>query len=41
MSASPETASSSLNDWLAEELYQEYLNNRGAVDTAWTGLFED
>ncbi len=32
---------SSLNDWLAEELYQEYLNNRAAVDTAWKGMFDD
>ncbi|WP_031497260.1 multifunctional oxoglutarate decarboxylase/oxoglutarate dehydrogenase thiamine pyrophosphate-binding subunit/dihydrolipoyllysine-residue succinyltransferase subunit [Bryobacter aggregatus] len=32
--------SESINDWLAEELYQEYLNNRGAVDTAWKGVFD-
>ncbi len=36
-----DSSPSSLNDWLAEELYQEYLNNRAAVDNAWTGLFDD
>ena len=40
MSESPEAASASLNDWLAQELYQEYLNNRTAVDTAWKGVFD-
>jgi 2-oxoglutarate dehydrogenase E1 component len=34
-------SSASLNDWLAEELYQEYLNNRSAVDAAWKGMFDD
>jgi multifunctional 2-oxoglutarate metabolism enzyme len=36
-----ETQHGSVNDWLAEELYQEYLNNRSAVDAAWIGLFAD
>ncbi|MFN7542656.1 MAG: 2-oxo acid dehydrogenase subunit E2, partial [Acidobacteriota bacterium] len=40
MSDSREAASATLNDWLAEELYQEYLNNRSAVDTAWKGVFD-
>jgi len=41
MSDLREAASSTLNDWLAEELYQEYLNNRSAVDSAWKGMFEE
>ena len=40
MSEPREAASASLNDWLAQELYQEYLNNRTAVDTAWKGVFD-
>jgi multifunctional 2-oxoglutarate metabolism enzyme len=40
MSESRETASATLNDWLAQELYQEYLNNRTAVDAAWKGIFD-
>ncbi len=35
-----DSASASLNDWLAQELYQEYLNNRTAVDSAWKGIFD-
>jgi multifunctional 2-oxoglutarate metabolism enzyme len=38
---SDSASSASLNDWLAEELYQEYLNNRSAVDAAWKGMFDD
>jgi 2-oxoglutarate dehydrogenase E1 component len=34
------TLSANLNDWLAQELYQEYLNNRTAVDAAWKGVFD-
>jgi multifunctional 2-oxoglutarate metabolism enzyme len=41
MSDSREAASSTLNDWLAQELYQEYLNNKSAVDSAWKGIFDE
>jgi len=41
MSESREAAPASLNDWLAQELYQEYLNNRSAVDAAWKGMFDE
>ena len=41
MSESRDASSASINDWLAEELYQEYLNNHGAVDSAWKGMFDD
>jgi 2-oxoglutarate dehydrogenase E1 component len=30
----------SINSWLEEELYQEYLHNRGAVDESWKEVFE-
>jgi 2-oxoglutarate dehydrogenase E1 component len=40
-SSSATLPASSLNDWLAEELYQEYLNNRAAVDSAWKGMFDE
>src|SRR5690242_9331 len=29
-----------INSWLEEELYQEYLHNRGAVDESWKQVFE-
>lgn len=29
-----------INSWLEEELFQEYLHNRGAVDADWKGVFE-
>jgi 2-oxoglutarate dehydrogenase E1 component len=35
-----DSASVTLNDWLAQELYQEYLNNRTAVDAAWKNAFD-
>src|SRR3954466_1228767 len=30
----------SVNSWLEEELYQQYLHNRGAVDESWKEVFE-
>ena len=30
----------SINSWLEEELYQEYLHNHGAVDESWKEVFE-
>jgi 2-oxoglutarate dehydrogenase E1 component len=36
-----DSSSSTLNDWLAEELYAEYRNNQAAVDAAWKGMFPD
>ncbi len=29
-----------INSWLEDELYQQYLNNRKAVDDSWTEVFE-
>ena len=29
-----------INSWLEEELYQEYLHDRGAVDESWKQVFE-
>ncbi len=29
-----------INSWLEDELYQEYLHDRGAVDESWKHLFE-
>ena len=40
MSKTTEATPQSLNDWLAEELYQEYLSNRATVDEAWKGVFD-
>ena len=31
---------SGINSWLEEELYQQYLHDRGAVGEEWKGLFE-
>jgi len=30
-----------INSWLEDELYQQYLNDRTAVDESWKHLFED
>lgn len=30
----------SINSWLEEELYQQYLHDRGAVDDSWKHIFE-
>ncbi|MFN3324865.1 MAG: multifunctional oxoglutarate decarboxylase/oxoglutarate dehydrogenase thiamine pyrophosphate-binding subunit/dihydrolipoyllysine-residue succinyltransferase subunit [Bryobacteraceae bacterium] len=30
----------SINSWLEDELYQQYLHDRGAVDESWKHLFE-
>src|ERR1700682_587839 len=30
-----------INSWLEDELYQQYLHNRGTVDESWKHLFED
>ena len=30
-----------INSWLEDELYQQYLNDRSAVDESWKHLFED
>src|SRR5207248_1433171 len=30
-----------INDWLEEELYQQYLHDHGAVDESWKHVFED
>ncbi len=29
-----------INSWLEEELFQEYMHNRGSVDAEWKGVFE-
>ena len=29
------------NQWLVDELYQQYLNDPDSVDPAWHGFFED
>ena len=29
-----------INSWLEEELYQEFVNNRRAVDESWKQVFE-
>jgi multifunctional 2-oxoglutarate metabolism enzyme len=31
---------SGINSWLEDELYQQYLNDRGAVDESWKQVFE-
>src|SRR5438128_718708 len=30
-----------INSWLEDELYQQYLHDRGAVDETWKHLFEE
>src|SRR3989442_571516 len=30
-----------INSWLEDELYQQYLHDRGAVDESWRHMFED
>ena len=30
-----------VNSWLEDELYQQYLHDRGAVDESWKQVFED
>jgi multifunctional 2-oxoglutarate metabolism enzyme len=30
-----------INSWLEDELYQQYLHDRGAVDESWKHVFED
>jgi 2-oxoglutarate decarboxylase len=30
-----------INSWLEDELYQQYLHDRGAVDASWKQVFED
>jgi 2-oxoglutarate decarboxylase len=30
-----------INSWLEDELYQQYLNDRTAVDESWKHVFED
>ena len=30
-----------INGWLEDELYQQYLHDRGAVDESWKHVFED
>ncbi|HET8594985.1 MAG TPA: hypothetical protein VFM07_07035, partial [Intrasporangium sp.] len=29
------------NEWLVDELYQQYLSDRNSVDRAWWAFFED
>ena len=29
-----------INSWLEDELYQQYLHDRGAVDESWKRVFE-
>jgi multifunctional 2-oxoglutarate metabolism enzyme len=29
------------NEWLVDELYQKYLEDRSSVDRAWWQFFED
>ena len=29
------------NDWLVDELYQQYLTDKDSVDRAWWAFFED
>src|SRR5712691_6633535 len=36
----PESSPPSVNSWLEDELYQQYLNDRQAVDTTWKQIFE-
>ena len=30
-----------INSWLEDELYQQYLNDRSAVDESWKHVFEE
>src|SRR5689334_25393053 len=30
-----------INSWLEDELYQQYLHDRGAVDESWKHVFEE
>ena len=30
-----------INSWLEDELYQEYLHDRAAVDESWKHVFDD
>ncbi len=30
-----------VNSWLEDELYQQYLHDRGAVDESWKHVFEE
>jgi hypothetical protein len=30
----------SINSWLEEELYQQYVNNRAGVDESWKQVFD-
>ena len=36
----PENPAPSVNSWLEDELYQQYLHDRKAVDSGWTQVFE-
>jgi len=36
----PESSPPSVNSWLEDELYHQYLNDRQAVDTPWKQIFE-
>src|ERR1700693_1715902 len=36
----PESSPPSVNSWLEDELYHQYLNDRQAVDTTWKQIFE-
>ncbi|MCZ2148937.1 MAG: multifunctional oxoglutarate decarboxylase/oxoglutarate dehydrogenase thiamine pyrophosphate-binding subunit/dihydrolipoyllysine-residue succinyltransferase subunit [Bryobacterales bacterium] len=39
MSQEPE--SPTVNSWLEDELYQQYLHDRHTVDASWSGVFQD
>ena len=36
----PETLTPSVNSWLEDELYQQYLYDRKTVDPTWNKVFE-
>ncbi|NNU27842.1 multifunctional oxoglutarate decarboxylase/oxoglutarate dehydrogenase thiamine pyrophosphate-binding subunit/dihydrolipoyllysine-residue succinyltransferase subunit [Isoptericola sediminis] len=40
-SISAESASFGANEWLVDELYEQYLKDKNAVDPAWWDFFED
>ncbi|HEY6797996.1 MAG TPA: hypothetical protein VI248_25250, partial [Kineosporiaceae bacterium] len=39
--SSPERLGFGPNEWLVDELYQQYLSDRNSVDRAWWDFFAD
>ena len=38
---SPANASFGANEWLVDELYEQYLKDKNSVDAAWWDFFAD